>query len=93
MAPRDQRDERYRRQHALFTGQPHGPAPAYKGRQRALPSRWCCPTCRRDVDSLRRNPESISERIEEIADVLHGYTIRHQNIRLLRGGRRGWRAA
>ena len=87
MASRDQRDERYRRQHALFTGQPHEPAPAYKGRERALPSRWCCPTCRRDVDSLRRNPESISERIEEIADVLHGRIVRHPVVRVYRRGR------
>ena len=87
MASRDQRDERYRRQHALFTGQPHEPAPPYKGRQRALPSRWCCPTCKRDSDSLRRHPEGISERIEEIADVLHGRSSRHPVVRFHRQGR------
>lgn len=35
-------------------------------------SSHCCEGCRRDYWALRRNPDNISEAIEEIADVLHG---------------------
>jgi hypothetical protein len=41
-----------------------------------MPSRWCCAACRRDLDALtlpRHDPNAVSERIEEIAEVLHGY--------------------
>jgi hypothetical protein len=49
--------------------------------------RGCCYACRRDVDILRRNPERISEWIDEIAEVLHGYELRTPRVREHRAGR------
>lgn len=79
---------RARRQDAALRGETLGTVARTK-RQPALPSRWCCAACRRDVDSLRRYPDNISDRIEVIAEVLHGCSPREPQAIQRRSG--AWR--
>ena len=43
--------------------------------QRRLAPRYCCAACVADRLALREDPESISARIEEIAELLAGGSV------------------